>query len=172
MTDPVNETPVAAPFDPTAPVEIAGLIVPAEMVPRLIVAFRGVYRQVTETIQNDEEAIQAVLKFWTTQVLETWEGLRAEEELAEQLEQLRQDAYAKRDKARDKARKDAEKILKKELPKPEKPEKEPKPEPEAPAEDSTVEVQTSVEEPPVFTGPTVPVVEGTPAGEGKAKKGK
>lgn len=59
-----------------ARVNVLGLNMPEAMQGRIIAAARGVYPELTEGL-SDARAIQSLLKFWTTELLATWESRQA-----------------------------------------------------------------------------------------------
>lgn len=88
MTDPA--------LDPTAlpPVQVAGMLVPAVLVPRIVAAFRATYPQVTEGLADDP-AVRAVLKYWTVTTLASYEAKLAEAPVDDVVQATRQE-YAER----------------------------------------------------------------------------
>lgn len=58
-------------------VSVAGLQVPAPLVPRIIAAFRGEYPALTEGL-GDDASVRAVLKHWVTATLAAYESREAE----------------------------------------------------------------------------------------------
>lgn len=55
------------------PVAVAGLLVPAPLVPRIITALRGTYPTLTAGL-DDDAAVRAVLKFWIAEMLAGFEA--------------------------------------------------------------------------------------------------
>ncbi len=54
-------------------VAVAGLLIPAPLATRIIAALRAVYPTLTEG-KDDDGAVRAVLIYWITAALETYEG--------------------------------------------------------------------------------------------------
>jgi hypothetical protein len=88
-------------------VAVAGLRVPAPLVPRILAAMRGTYPTVTEGL-DDDAAVRAVLKHWVTTTLAAWEEGQIITPLSEQLAQIRAaHAQAERQAAEVRARAEA-----------------------------------------------------------------
>jgi len=62
--------------NPIPDVQVAGLLVPAPLAARIITAIRGTYEDLTTGLADDA-AIQAVLKYWVTNVLASYEASQA-----------------------------------------------------------------------------------------------
>lgn len=88
----------------TAPthVPVAGLLVPVELVPRIITAIRATYPTLTDG-RDDDAAVRAVLKHWIETTLATYEGAIAEAPVVEAVEQARTEYAARAEAARQKA---------------------------------------------------------------------
>ena len=90
-------------------VAVAGLRIPAPLVPRIIAALRDQYASVIGD-RDDEGVVRAVLLWIITSSLETYEASQALAGADAEVEQVRKAHTEKAEKARDKARKDAEKV--------------------------------------------------------------
>ncbi|MDT8915769.1 hypothetical protein [Amycolatopsis sp. PS_44_ISF1] len=88
--------------DPTAPVPVAGLLVPAVLVPRIIAAMRGTYPTITADL-DDDAAVRAVLKHWVTTTLMTFEAQQVTAPVVDQLAALQEEARVREAEARQKA---------------------------------------------------------------------
>lgn len=94
-------------IDGVAYVPVAGLLVPATLVPRIVAAMRGLYPSVTEGITDDDAAVRAVLKHWVTTTLSTFETAAVAISTADQIEALKAQAEEEARLAREKAEADA-----------------------------------------------------------------
>ena len=106
------QRPVTGPFDNLPPVSVAGLQVPAELVPRIIAALRGVYPTVTEGL-DDDAAVRAVLKYWVTVTLSSWEAQQVTAQATEAIVVAQQDLETANERsrlAREQAEADAQAI--------------------------------------------------------------
>ncbi len=65
---------------PMPDVSVAGLLIPSTLADRIAKALRAVYPTLTEGRDSDDAAVRAVLIYWITSTLETYEGdlIRAE----------------------------------------------------------------------------------------------
>lgn len=92
------------------PVAVAGLLVPAPLVPRIIASLRGTYPQLTADL-DDDAAVRAVLKFWVTSTLASYEAARAEAPVSGAVEATRAEYAERAEAARQKALQDAAQII-------------------------------------------------------------
>jgi len=83
-------------------VPVAGLRVPATLVPRIIAAFRGIYPTVTDGL-DDEAAVRAVLLHWVSTTLTTYESREVSKPVQAAADDLVAEAEMKGRKARDAA---------------------------------------------------------------------
>ncbi len=93
MTSPTSPPPVA----------IAGLRIPAPLVPRIIAALRASYPTITEG-KDDEAVVRAVLKWIIETTLTAYEGRLIEAGLEGELEKVRNERAEKARLARERAR--------------------------------------------------------------------
>ncbi len=91
-------------------VPVAGLRVPATLVPRIIASMRGIYPNLTVGL-DDEAAVRAVLRYWVTSTLATYEGQQSDEETLAAIEAIQAQADEKARLAREKAIRDAAAIV-------------------------------------------------------------
>jgi len=91
--------------DPIPYVPVAGLRVPATVVPRIIRALRGVYPEIT-TGKDDEAAVRAVLLYWIDYTVTSHEATLAESEVAVEaaISELFEDRLRRVQEARDRAK--------------------------------------------------------------------
>lgn len=82
-----------------AEVSVAGLRVPATLVPRIVRAFRRRYPDLTAD-KDDDTAVRAVLRFWVTDTLAWAEADAVMTEAEPAAQQLLQDYRAQAEKAR------------------------------------------------------------------------
>lgn len=101
-------------------VSVAGLKVPAPLVPRIVASMRGVYPSVTGTL-DDDAAVRAVLKFWVTSTLANWESQQWTAPTEEQVAAIQAEATAKAQQASKKAEEDAASIIEAAPPAPDDP---------------------------------------------------
>lgn len=96
----------------TAPmpyVAVAGMRVPAVLVPRIVAAMRGTYPGVTADL-DDDAAVRAVLRWWVKSTLTNWEARQAEAPVDDALAETRQTYRNLADAARQQAEADASTI--------------------------------------------------------------
>lgn len=99
---------LSADYDTTVPyVQVAGLLVPAPLVPRIVASFRGVYPAITAGITDDDAAVRAVLKYWVTSTLSTYEGSVAGSGVDEAIDAAREEYRLRAEQARAQAEADA-----------------------------------------------------------------
>lgn len=87
-------------------VAVAGLLIPAPLATRIIAALRAVYPTLTEG-KDDDGAVRAVLIYWITAALETYEGNLLREQTNAAIETVRVQGNARAEKIRDEVRKAA-----------------------------------------------------------------
>jgi hypothetical protein len=87
-----------------------GLLIPEDLLPRIMAALRGTYPDTTEG-KADLPAALAVLRYWLTHTLQQWEAREAEAPLAGELESTRTRYQQRAEEARAKARDDAAAIV-------------------------------------------------------------
>lgn len=92
------------------PVPVAGLLVPAALVPRIIAALRATYPDLTMGLEP-EAAVRAVLKHWVTITLAAHEAAAAEAPVQQVVEQVQGEYKIKANQAREKALTDANQIV-------------------------------------------------------------
>lgn len=110
--EPPVEPPPADPGPVTPaipPVAVAGLLVPAPLVPRIVAALRGTYPTLTAGM-TDDQTVRAVLKFWIGSTLSAYEGQVVLGGVDSAVEETRRGYADKADRARAKALKDADAI--------------------------------------------------------------
>lgn len=95
---------------PLPPVSVAGLLVPAELVPRIITALRGTYPGLTADL-DDDAAVRAVLKFWISEMLAGFEATVAKAPVEDAVAETRAQYETAAVEARDKALTDAAAIV-------------------------------------------------------------
>jgi hypothetical protein len=88
--------------DPGAAVPVAGLLVPAVLVPRILAAMRGTYPTVTADL-DDDAAVRAVLKHWVTATLSAFEAQQVAAPVVDQLAALQEEARIREAAARQEA---------------------------------------------------------------------
>lgn len=91
-------------------VQVAGLLVPAPLVPRIVAAVRGTYPTLADGL-DDDASVRALLKHWIVTLLMAYEGAQAEAPLEGELAALRADYDARAEAARQKAADDAALII-------------------------------------------------------------
>lgn len=89
---------------------VAGLDVPLDLVPRIIVALRAEYPTLTSSVTDDDAAVRAVLHYWVTSTLASYESKKAEEPVDGAVEAARQQYALAAAQAREKALQDGERI--------------------------------------------------------------
>lgn len=87
-------------------VPVAGLLVPIQLVPRIIQSFRGTYPALTGDL-DDEAAVRAVLKHWVTSTLASYESTLVTQETTESVDALLAEVEEKSQVARERAIRDA-----------------------------------------------------------------
>ncbi len=87
-------------------VAVAGLLIPAPLATRIIAALRSVYPTLTEG-KDDDPAVRAVLIYWITAALETYEGNQLREQTNAAIETVRVQGNARAEKIRAEVRKAA-----------------------------------------------------------------
>lgn len=90
-------------------VPVAGLLVPIQLVPRIVAAFRATYPTLTEGLEDDP-AVRAVLKHFVTSILAQHEATLPVIEAREQIEEIESTVAERQEQARLKAHADAAKI--------------------------------------------------------------
>ena len=101
--------------DPTAPVEVAGLEIPADLAPLIIEAFRDIYPTITDG-KDDDSAVRHVLLWFITTTLETTANRKAQAALDSTISQLRTGADVQAQRRRDQIRAAAGRIKQKPTP--------------------------------------------------------
>lgn len=92
-------------------VPVAGLLVPAALVPRIMAAMRGLYPEVTNGIADNDAMVRAVLKHWVTVTLSQWESEQAKAPVVDALQQVTAEYETASEDARAKAVSDAALIM-------------------------------------------------------------
>lgn len=92
------------------PVSVAGLQVPAPLVPRIITALRATYPQLTAEL-DDDASVRAVLKYWVTVTLANHEAAQALAPADDAAQAVLSDYRQKADDAHTKAVQDATAIV-------------------------------------------------------------
>ena len=91
-------------------VSVAGLLVPAPLVPRIVASMRGLYPSVTADL-DDEAAVRATLKYWVTTTLSSWEARQVVGDTQQQMDNLQEQAKNRSAVALQKAMEDAASIV-------------------------------------------------------------
>lgn len=78
---------MAEPVTPP-PVEVAGLIIPADMAAEIIAAFRALYPTITDGL-DDDAAVRAVLIWMITSSLQSYYGRQSSRAMEKTIEQIR-----------------------------------------------------------------------------------
>ncbi len=87
-------------------VAVAGLLIPAPLAARIVAALRAVYPTLTEG-KDDDGAVRAVLIYWITSTLETYEGNQLRVQTDATIENVRAQGNARAEKIRAEVRKAA-----------------------------------------------------------------
>lgn len=90
-------------------VAIAGLKIPATLIPRILAAARGLYPDLTAG-KNDDAVVKAIVKFWITAMLSDWEARQALEPVTVEVDAVRDRFHQQSNDARQKAQTDASTI--------------------------------------------------------------
>lgn len=96
--------------DANGNVPVAGLLVPAPLVPRIVAAVRHLYPTLTEGLEDDA-AVRAWLKWMVTVTMSQSEGQRAAAPVDAALEATRQEFAQRAEEARARAVRDAAAIV-------------------------------------------------------------
>lgn len=97
-------------LDPDGNVEVAGLRIPGPLALRIVEAMRGLYPTVTGELDGPA-AVRAVLKYWVTSTLSTYEAQHAAGQVSDQISEIQQAAVKKGQAAMEKAKSDAAQIV-------------------------------------------------------------
>lgn len=96
--------------DANGNVPVAGLLVPAPLVPRIVRAVRALYPSLTDG-KDDDRAIRSWLKYLVTQTVAQAEAQAALAPVEDAVEATRIDYQKRAEKAREKAEKDSDAIV-------------------------------------------------------------
>lgn len=97
---------------PTPPthVPVAGMLVPVQLVPRIVAALRGTYPTITDGLAGDA-AVRAVLRWWVKSTLADWEARAAEAPVDDAVAETRQSFRELARQAREQAQAAADLII-------------------------------------------------------------
>lgn len=90
-------------------VPVAGLRVPSVLVPRIVASMRGMYPDLTVGLEDDP-AVRAVLKFWVTSTLASWETRQVADQAVAQVQAVQAEAAEAAQAVREAAQAAAESI--------------------------------------------------------------